>query len=101
MRQFCPSGNTSLSVSSATSSVRLPARNPPAVRLYVEVSGAQCYIRAGDSTVVATTSDTWLVPGVVEVFDLADSANGGTFTHIAGITASGTATLRITTGSGQ
>jgi len=52
-------------------------------------SSVNCFIRFGDSTVDATTSDHPLTAEVPEVFETTGS------THVAGIVSSGTGTLFI------
>jgi len=108
MTTFAPIGNATLAVTSASSRVLIPVlnvpdlsgNNPPAKPYGSQVrfvTDADCFYKIGDSTVVATTSDTPLKSSVVEVFDY----NQGGHTYIAAITATGTATLRITAGDGE
>ncbi len=101
MDQFCPYGTISLAASSVTGRAELTSRNPPAVRV-INNGTVVVFVRAGDVTVTATTSDLPILPGAIEVFDFSHSgAQGGMVTHIAGITASGTATVYFTCGAGQ
>ena len=98
MEAFSPVGVTvSLAVTSATGRVALTA---PAgsggfdVRLY-NAGSSTVFVRFGGSTVDSTTAYLPLPAGQTEVV----SAGPGV-THVAAITASGTATLYATTGRG-
>jgi len=57
------------------------------------ISTVDCYVRQGASTVVSTSSMSWLPAGVIDyIFVSAPTTDG----YLAGITASGTGTLFIT-----
>lgn len=58
-------------------------------------TNANCFIKFGDSTVVATTSDMVIPLGTVEIFTVPVNA-----THVAAITSAGTAILNLTLGEG-
>ena len=100
-------GNVSLALTTSSARVALPTLSVPDVggncptkqygRQIRVVSDADCYIKLGDSTVAATSSDTFLKANVIEVFDW----NLGGHTHIAGIVPTSTGTLRITCGQGE
>jgi hypothetical protein len=97
---FTPSGTVSLSVTGTTGSVRLSSPNPVSVRIY-NAGSATIFFKAGPASVEATTSDTPIPSGAIEVFNLTpmvDTAGG--CSHIAAITASSTATAYFTVGSG-
>jgi len=84
-----------LNATGTTSRVQLQTAVPgaPNARLYNSGSVA-VFVNCGDVTVVATTATGMPVaPGSVEVI-------GCQNTHIAGITASGTATVYVTPGTG-
>lgn len=92
---FAPdtSGNITLSATTTTSRVQLSAfTSPGEYRVYNAGTVAVC-IRTGDSSVNALTTDMPLAPGALEVLTLRG-------THVAGITASGTATVSFTPGDG-
>lgn len=72
---------------SATNSVAFNARTRV---LSAMVADQNCYIEAGDSTVVATTSSTYLAAGAVYSFGIDSNV-----THIAVIRASVDGTLRF------
>lgn len=98
-RIFNPIGSATLACSSTTASVALPGTVTGlpkwTIRLYN--SGAvPVFVALGGSSVTATTADMIIPPGVVEVFQPLEGV-----THIAGITASSTATLYITRGEGE
>ena len=91
---FGPGATVSLTCSGTSASVQVSGSS--AVRMVrVYNSGAvDVFIKSGDSTVVATTSDTPMPPGIVEILNI------GTKQYIAGITASGQAKLYFTIGVG-
>jgi hypothetical protein len=99
---FCPflGQTTAVSVSGSTArgALNLPAANTGltggmTVRIY-NATSVTVFIKFGDSTVTAATTDTPIAPGAVEMF----AADGATY--VAGITASGTGTLYATPGMG-
>jgi len=82
-------------LSATTSSSRVQMGSAGAqIRIASPSANAIVYIAFGDSSVVATTSDMPLLPGTVEMFTIVPGQ------YIAGITASGSATLSITSGRG-
>lgn len=92
---FTPGGNTSLSVTTSSARVALPQGVGGTIRMGADSGGSTLFLKFGDSTVTAAVSDTWFYPGAIETFTIpADS------THVAAITATGTATLRLTRGEG-
>lgn len=58
-------------------------------------SNTDCYVKSGDVSVVAATTDTHIAAGEKAPYEI-DPAH----THIAAITASGTTNLRIQRGEG-
>jgi hypothetical protein len=69
------------------------------IRVY-NASTSAIFIRKGtDATVTAALTDMPIAPGATEVLTLANNPSSP-ITHIAAISASGTNTLYITTGSG-
>lgn len=89
---FAPTGQASLSVSNSSSRVALGSAGPTAV---VKNTGANvAYILFGSSGATATTSSYPVLAGEEVAF------NVGSNTYIAGITASSTTTLLVTTGTG-
>lgn len=90
---YMPSGNASLAAGVSSSRVVLPSAD---TAVWVQNLGsATVYLKFGNSSVVATTSDTPLLAGQNALL------NSAAATHLAGITASGTASLTITTGTGN
>jgi hypothetical protein len=98
MEAFTPKGATvSLAVTAATGRVALTAPGGSGgsdVRLY-NAGGATVFVAFGNSAVEAAITSMPIPSGAVEVF----SAGPGS-THVAAITAAGTATLYATTGRG-
>ncbi len=90
---FTPGGNFSLSVTTSTGNVAITGAGTT-LRL-ANVTAQECFVAFGASTVVATTGG-FSVPGNSQVFVTIPSGT----THVAAITASGTATLRISRGDG-
>lgn len=99
-KAFAPAGNTvNLAVTTTTGRVALTA--PASAGGYQErlynAGSATVFVRFGTNTIEATTGTGMPIPsGQTEVFTVAS-----TVTHVAAITASGTATLYATTGYGE
>jgi hypothetical protein len=92
---FGPTGTTTLSASSVSSNVALPASGSNLTVLVVNGGSVTGYVALGTSnSVVATTSSVPILPGA------SIALVQGTNTYLAGITASGTAALTITSGTG-
>jgi len=89
---FAPSGQAALSAGVTTSNVALGSSDPTA--LVTNNGSVTAYVNFGGSGVTATTSSYPIGSGQSIAF------NVGANTYIAGITASGTAALSITTGTG-
>ena len=89
---FAPTGNATLAVTTSTASVALGSAGPTA--LITNNGAATAYVALGGSGVTATTSGTPINAGQSVTLDV------GTNTYLAAITASGTASLAITTGTG-
>jgi hypothetical protein len=90
---FTPGGNFSLSVTTTTGNVACTGAGTT-LRL-ANVTAQECFVAFGSSTVAATTGG-FSVPGNSQAF----ISVPGTTTHVAAITASSTATLRISRGDG-
>lgn len=87
-----------LSASSTSSRVQLhaSAAGGGGRSVYIYNAGPEAaFVRAGDSTVVATTADYPIAPGIAVI------VSGGNSTHVAGITSSGTATISAISGQGN
>jgi hypothetical protein len=92
---FGPTGTTTLSASSVSSNVALPASGSNLTVLVTNGGSVTAYVALGTSnSVVATTSSTPILSGAS--IPLVQATN----TYLAGITASGTAALTITSGTG-
>lgn len=96
MYPFIPvGGSVDLAASTSSARVALPTGDPGSLRI-TNPGSVTVYVTFGTSTVTATTTAGMdLPPGTVESFRVPTNA-----THIAGITASGTATIRLTPGQG-
>ena len=90
---FTPGANFSIAVTTTTGRVNVTG-NGTTLRL-ANVAATECFIKLGDSTVTATTSDFSMPANSVALL-----AASGAITYVAAITASGTATLRIARGDG-
>lgn len=90
---FNPVASTSLAVTSTTARVAFPSAD--ASVLIRNTSTADAYLVFGTNTVVATTGTGTLLPAGQAV-----AYAVGTATNVAAITASGTTSLAITTGTG-
>ena len=83
-------------LTASTSSSRV-ARGTPTQSVIVKNTGlVTAYLRSGDVTVVATTSHHPIAPGEISLID-----SDITHTHIAGITASGSAVVLIINTNGK
>jgi len=93
---FKPAFGTNQSVSPAASSARVALKNLDNRSLFLNNSGSNiCYVRLGDSSVVATAADCPVIPGSYLFIE-----RGLDTTSIAYISASGT-TLDIMQGEGS
>ena len=92
-KAFFAGPTVSLACTNSTGSVSLGTQ-AEAVRIYNSGS-VPVFIKFGTDSATATTSGIPIAPGTVEVFE-ARRAN-----YVAGITASGTATLYFTIGEGM
>lgn len=94
IKTFMPNGQVSVSATATITSARLALdQYSNAVRLR-QAGTAEVYIQFGDSTVTATTSHMPVGSGSTELF------SKGAATHVAFITAAGTASLTFTSGEG-
>ena len=90
----------SLACTTSSGSTRAALVGSGSVLMLTNVSTETAYIAWGDSSITATTSYFPLLPGTKEIVTL--STEGGTSTtHVAGITASGTATVIVHRGYGN
>ncbi len=95
-----PAATVNLSATTSSSRVQVltasyGSSSEPVVRLY-NAGSVVVFVAFGDSTVTAsTTANMPIAPGSVEAFTVSP-----TQTHVAGITASGSATLYATPGAG-
>lgn len=96
MHPFTPTGSTvSVAATATTGNVSLGTTAGATVRVY-NAGTAAAFINFGTSTVEAAAATSVPVPvGAIEVF-----AIGPGVTHMAAITASGTATVYATPGQG-
>lgn len=93
---FCPGLTATLAVSNTTGRVALAKPNGAQVHITTLAADAACYIKFGDVTVVATTSDMRINPGATHILTVPAAA-----THVAAITAASTAALSVTSGIGD
>jgi len=100
MMIFTPYGLATMAVSATTSTASGALNLPSAphagttVRIH-NAASVVVFIKFGDSTVTAATTNMPIPAGGTEVFQI-----GPSVTHIAAITASGSGTLYATTGVG-
>jgi hypothetical protein len=93
---FQPGGPTvTLAVTATTAKVQVqPSGNNKSIRVF-NSGTVPVFIACGDSAITATTAAGMpIAPGTVEII-------GCTVTHIAGIAASGTASVYLTPGNGM
>jgi len=90
---FIPRASSSLSVTSTSARVAVPDVTQQTI-VVTNTGASAAYVAIGTSSVVATTSSIPLAVGQTVAFAT------GTTTYIAGITASGSATFAIQSGSG-
>lgn len=89
--------SNTLSVTTSSARVATTALNADRVIIDNTVLDAvECYVKSGDSTVVATTTDTHIGANFCFTFKINPE-----HTHIAAITPTGTTTLKIQRGSGD
>jgi hypothetical protein len=89
---FLVTGNASLSVSSSSARIALPSADTTMV--LSNAGTATAYCAPGNASAVATTTNSPIYPGQARVF-----ATGGA-ADVACVTASGTTTILVETGSG-
>lgn len=92
-QSFTPAANASISVTNTTG--RAAISGTGATLRLANVSTVECFVKVGDSTVEAATTD-FSVPANSQVFISVPN----TATHVAAITAASTTTLRISRGDG-
>lgn len=102
MKPFTPVDDATLAIVATTASASAAIKRQPTgahqLRLY-NAGSATVFWAAGGAGVTAETTDVPLPGGAIEVVTLSN-ATAAAATHIAAITASGTATLYLTTGQG-
>lgn len=103
MKPFCPLAGATVSLAAGTSSTPVALEGVPTGQVQVRIynSGTTtAHVAFGGSSVAAQTGADLPVPGgIVEVLTL-DSTQCAPITHVAAITASGSATLYFTPGQG-
>lgn len=101
---FYPVGATvSISATTSSDSVALTAYDKSVGTVVVYNAGdALAFIEFGDSNVAAAVTNYPVAPGSTQTFGVGETHTGTSDlpTHIAAITASGTATVYITSGRG-
>ena len=102
MKPFTPAPGATASISATTTSARAAILQRPTgahqLRLF-NPGPSTVFWTYGDGAVTAATTDVPLPAGAIEVVTLSNPASAPV-THVAAITASGTATLYVTTGQG-
>lgn len=93
---FQPAGGANLSVSSSSGRVAMVGGGPEAV--VTNYGSVAAFVEFGTVAVVATTASTCVLPGTSVVFSIPGSLDSNTY--IAGITASGTTSIQVSTGQG-
>lgn len=93
---FTPTNSVTRAVTTSTANVALARKGANQVLIYAPAANAVAFIKFGDSTVTATTSDIAIAPGFNRIFTIPPDV-----THVAAITAASTATLYFTNGDGQ
>jgi hypothetical protein len=88
-----PGGSTTISVTTSTASKTIQGQ-PRQIRLY-NSGDVAVFVRWGKGSQSAVTTDMAIAPGATEAFTKEDADT------IAAITASGSATLYITCGTGE
>lgn len=92
-----PAATKTLSANTTSSRVALHGVGNGATVRVTNNGGDVAFIEFGDSTVAATVAASMpILPGSAEMFSVP-----GAFTHVAAITAAGTAPLYFTTGQGS
>ena len=103
MKPFTPAPAGTSSIAATTSSgLRAAIRQQPTGSHQLRLFNAgpnTAFWTFGDGAVSATTADIPLPAGAIEVVTLSNPSGAPT-SHVSAITASGTATLYLTTGQG-
>ena len=103
MQPFHPVVGSTVSISATTSSSAVALNSQPNIgRFHLRIfnaGSATVFITRGTSTVAATTSSYPIPSGAIEVITI-NNADASPVTHVAAITASGTATVYFTVGWG-
>lgn len=102
MKAFRPAPDSTVSIAATTASASAAiagsaGRGEFTVRVY-NAGSATVFVKFGDTITTATTSNMPIPAGAVEVFSVQDS--DGSANYVAAITASGSATVYVTTGEG-
>ncbi len=94
MTPFRPAATANLAATSTSARVQVSATATPQEYRVYNAGTVVVFVQEGDSAVTTTTTTgVPLAPGAIEILTF-----GGT--HVAGITASGTATVYFTPGDG-
>lgn len=96
LNPFTPGGSVTLPATTSSANVALPTLKGNQALIYAPAANAAAFIKFGDSTVAAATTDIAIPPGFNRIFTIPSGA-----THVAAITGASTATLYFTTGDGQ
>ena len=102
MQPFHPVVGSTVSISATTSSSATALSSVPVGRFHLRIfnaGSATVFITRGGSTVAATTSSYPVPSGAIEVITI-NNPDANPVTHVAAITASGTATVYFTVGWG-
>lgn len=92
---FFPTGAADLAASSVSARVAFPTTGSNLIAVVQNTGAVTAYVVAGNSSVTATTAGTPVLPGGTVLVPVALN------TYIAGITASGSTSLTVQTGTGQ
>ena len=95
LNPFTPGGSVTLAVTSTTGRATLPTSLGNQVLIY-SAGTAPAFINFGSGTVEAAVTDIAIPSGFNRIFTIPPGT-----THVAGITASSTATIYFTRGDGQ
>lgn len=91
---FTPTGSSIVLSGTTISSNAILPTTGGSVRVYNSGS-VIVFVKFGSSTVEATSSNSFIAPGATEVFSVPQGV-----THVAGITASSTASIYVERGEG-
>lgn len=102
MKPFTPADDATASIAASVSTASTAIKQQPTgahqLRLF-NAGSATVFWAAGNAAVTAALTDIPLPAGAIEVVTLPNATASPT-THVAAVTASGTATLYLSTGQG-